>query len=126
MSDRKRVLVAEDNDVNFQLVEVVLASLDVTLVRASSGQQAIDLATAIPPDLIYMDLRLPDMDGLDVVRMLRAQESTSHIPIVALTALAMVGDGARAKEAGCDAYITKPFSVHKLVEITRQFLDAPA
>ena len=124
MSERKCVLVAEDNDVNFQLVEVVLKPLDLRVVRATSGAQAIELAAINHPDLIYMDIRLPDM-GLDAVRYIRADESTSHTPIIALSALAMVGDSNRAMNAGCDGYLSKPFSIRSLVEVTRQFVDPP-
>jgi two-component system cell cycle response regulator DivK len=122
MPDRKRVLVAEDDDVNFELVEVVLKPLKVTVMRASTGKQAIEIATISRPDLILMDIRLPIVDGLEAVRRLRANSATHAIPIVALTASAMVGDSVRALEAGCNAYLSKPVSVRELLEVARRFL----
>ena len=94
----KHVLVAEDNDLNFRLVEFILTRLGVTVRRATTGDQALADATSDPPGLIFMDIQLPGIDGLQATRQLRANPATQDIPIVALTALAMVGDEERAHE----------------------------
>ncbi|HEU0166377.1 MAG TPA: response regulator [Chloroflexota bacterium] len=123
----KYVLVAEDNDLNFRLVQFILTRLGVEVRRATSGDQALAGAIADPPGLIYMDIQLPGMDGLQVTRQLRSQPATQDVPIVALTALAMVGDEERAIAAGCNAYLTKPVSPHDLQDMTRRYLlDAAA
>lgn len=118
----KRVLVAEDNDTNYVLVQVVLRRLGCEVLRATTGDEAIATATSVLPDLVYMDIQLPAPDGLEVTRRLRADPATRDIPIVALTAQAMVGDRERALAAGCDAYLTKPVSIHLLEETTERFL----
>lgn len=117
-----QVLVVEDNDMNFTLVQFVLQRLGVEVARAKTGPEALEMAAAKAPDLIYMDIHLPGMDGLEVTRQLRSQETTQHIPIVALTALAMVGDQERALAAGCDGYLTKPVSANQLRDSVNQYL----
>ena len=123
MLAHKRVLVAEDNDMNFALVEIVLRNLGVDVLRAATGQEALDLATKEHPDLVYMDVQMPILDGLEVTRRLRAQPETQAVPVVALTALAMAGDEEKVLAAGCNAYISKPVSPATLREMTRRFLD---
>ena len=118
----KYVLVAEDNDLNFRLAQFILARLGVEVRRATTGDQALADALADPPALIYMDIQLPGIDGLQVTRELRSNPATQHVPIVALTALAMVGDEERAISAGCNAYLTKPVSPHDLQDMTRRYL----
>jgi CheY-like chemotaxis protein len=121
-----RVLVVEDNDLNFRLVQFVLVKLGVEVDRAKTGPEAIEMAAQQVPDLIYMDIHLPGMDGLEVTRRLRSVEATSRVPIVALTALAMSGDEARALEAGCDGYLTKPVSAQDLRENVNRYLSVQA
>ncbi|HLG73477.1 MAG TPA: response regulator [Chloroflexota bacterium] len=122
----QRVLVVEDNDMNFTLVQFVLQRLGLDVQRAKSGPEALDLVEAGAPDLIYMDIHLPGMDGLEVTRHLRAKEMTRKIPIVALTALAMAGDQERALQAGCDGYLTKPVSANDLRESVSRYLEGAA
>ena len=115
-----RVLVVEDNDMNMQLVEYLLEQGGYDLAKATSGEEALAVThdPSIPvPDLILMDIHLPGMDGLSVVRELKTNPRTAHTPILALTAHAMRGDRDRFLEAGCDGYISKPIDV-------RTFLDA--
>ena len=104
------VLVVEDNDMNMQLVEYLLEEGGYTTVKATSGEEALEVArSAVPrPDLVLMDIHLPGMDGLSVVREMKADARTSAIPILALTAHAMRGDRDRFLESGCDGYISKP------------------
>jgi CheY-like chemotaxis protein len=120
------VLVVEDNDLNYSLVEFVLGQQGLLISRADTGQQALDMATADPPDLVFMDIQLPGMDGLEVTRRLRQNPLTQGVPIVALTALAMAGDEERVLAAGCDAYLSKPVSPVDLVAVASRFVDIRA
>ncbi len=126
MPASQRVLVVEDNDLNYSLVEFVLGQQGLLISRADTGQQALDMATADPPDLVFMDIQLPGMDGLEVTRRLRKNPLTQGVPIVALTALAMAGDEERVLAAGCDAYLSKPVSPVDLVAVASRFVDIRA
>ena len=122
MSGRK-ILVVEDNDMNMQLVEFLLEEGGYDIVKATSGEEALALTRdGSAPDLILMDIHLPGMDGLSVVRAMKGDTRTSRIPILALTAHAMRGDKDRFLEAGCDGYISKPIDVKTfLASIERYF-----
>ena len=96
------------------LIVDVLTSLDYVVIQAMDGEQGISLARSHVPDLILMDLSLPRMDGWTAARMIKTDASLQHIPIIALTAHAMVGDRERAIEAGCDDYISKPINLQEL------------
>src|SRR5687768_5599279 len=125
MSTRK-ILVVEDNDMNMQLVEFLLEEGGFDIVKASSGEEALALTRDVTssPDLILMDIHLPGMDGLSVVREMKADERTSRIPILALTAHAMRGDRDRFLEAGCDGYISKPIDVKTFLPSIQKFLKS--
>ena len=125
MSVRK-ILVVEDNDMNMQLVEFLLEEGGFDIVKASSGEEALTLTreASSAPDLILMDIHLPGMDGLSVVREMKADERTRRIPILALTAHAMRGDRDRFLEAGCDGYISKPIDVKTFIGSIQQYLRA--
>ncbi|MDE3077859.1 MAG: response regulator [Chloroflexota bacterium] len=120
--DAPRVLVVEDNDLNYQLVAFVLSRLGLSVLRAADAEAALDLATSERPDLIYMDIQLPGTDGLEVTRRLKASSATCNVPVIALTAFAMVGDEEKALAAGCDGYLTKPVSPQQLRAVTQRFL----
>jgi len=113
MTDRPaRVLVVEDNEMNMQLVEYLLEEGGYQIVKAASGEDALSIARGGEPvDLILMDIHLPGIDGLSVIREMKADPQTGAIPILALTAHAMRGDKDRFLEAGCDGYISKPIDV---------------
>ncbi len=118
-----RVLVVEDNDMNMQLVEYLLEEGGYQIVKAASGEEALSIArTGDPVDLILMDIHLPGIDGLSVVREMKTDAVTSAIPILALTAHAMRGDKDRFLEAGCDGYISKPIDVKTFLSSIRQYL----
>ena len=118
-----RVLVVEDNDMNMQLVEYLLEEGGYQIVKAASGEEALSIARGGEPvDLILMDIHLPGIDGLSVVREMKADARTSTIPILALTAHAMRGDKDRFLEAGCDGYISKPIDVKTFLSSIRQYL----
>src|SRR5437763_8788371 len=118
-----RVLVVEDNDMNMQLVEYLLEEGGYQIVKAASGEEALSIArTGDPVDLILMDIHLPGIDGLSVVREMKTDAVTSAIPILALTAHAMRGDKDRFLEAGCDGYISKPIDVKTFLTSIRSYL----
>ena len=105
------ILVVEDNDDNRQLVIKVLSRKGYQVVGVVDGKAALEKLSSINPDLILMDINLPNMDGYEVTQRIRQQEAFETLPIVALTAHAMVGDEEKSLAAGCDAYITKPINV---------------
>jgi len=105
-----RVLVVEDNPANMTLATFLLESAGHTVLKASDAETGVALAGAEQPDLILMDIQLPGMDGLKATGLLKADPLTRDIPVIALTALAMKGDEARIRAAGCDGYIAKPLS----------------
>ena len=110
------ILVVEDNDDNRQLVLKVLGRRGYEVVGVVDGNEALKRLNAINPDLILMDINLPDMDGYEVTRRIRLQGKFATLPIVALTAHAMVGDEEKSLTAGCDAYISKPINVRTFPE----------
>lgn len=119
---RAKVLVVEDNDMNMQLVEYLLEEGGYEILKATSGEEALEVTSRTVPDLILMDIHLPGMDGLTVVREMKGSDRTQGIPILALTAHAMRGDRDRFLEAGCDGYISKPIDVKTFIESIEQYL----
>jgi CheY-like chemotaxis protein len=120
-----KVLVVEDNDMNMQLVEYLLEEGGYEIVKASSGEEALSITrdSASPaPDIILMDIHLPGMDGLSVVREIKSDERMRGVPILALTAHAMRGDKDRFLEAGCDGYISKPIDVKTFLSSIEQYV----
>jgi CheY-like chemotaxis protein len=116
------VLVVEDNDMNMQLAEYLLEEEGFAILKAASGEEALELTNRLRPDLILMDLHLPGLDGLSVVRRMKGEARTRKIPILALTAHAMRGDRERFLEAGCDGYISKPIDVKNFIAAIRAHL----
>lgn len=121
---KARVLVVEDNRDNMTLIVDVLMSLNYDVLQATDGEEGVAVARAETPDLVLMDLSLPKMDGWTAARALKADEKLRHIPIIALTAHAMVGDRERALEAGCDDYVTKPIDLPKLAGKIAHYLGS--
>lgn len=120
----KVVLLVEDDEDNRDLVAFVIARsrMDVELVLAENGQEALDKSFAKPPDLILMDMQMPVMDGWAAVPILKADERTKNIPIVAFTAQAKPEDKARARELGCVDYYTKPMDPEELLAFVQKYL----
>lgn len=116
------ILVVDDNGTNRKLVSDVLGFDGYRILQASDAEVAQEIIRSTPPDLILMDIALPGMDGLTLTRQLKASETTRHIIIVALTAFAMKGDDAKAREAGCDGYITKPIDTRTLPDAVAGYL----
>ncbi|ORE99164.1 response regulator [Aurantimonas sp. 22II-16-19i] len=119
----KTVMIVEDNELNMKLFRDLLVAHGYDTVQTRSGLEAMDLARAHRPDLILMDIQLPEISGLDVTRQLKADPELFKIPIVAVTAFAMKGDEERIRQGGCEAYISKPISVNRFMEVIRSFLD---
>ncbi len=111
-----KILLVEDNEMNRDMLSRRLARRDHEVVIAVDGQQGVDMATSERPQLILMDMSLPVIDGWEATRRLKADETTSGIPIIALTAHAMAGDREKTLEAGCDDYDTKPIELPRLLE----------
>ncbi len=116
------ILVVDDNSTNLKLVSDVLGFDGYRILQASDAESAQEIIRTTPPDLILMDIALPGMDGLTLTRLLKAAQTTRHIVIVALTAFAMKGDDAKARDAGCDGYITKPIDTRTLPHAVSGFL----
>lgn len=116
------ILLVEDNLHNRRIFQGVLAHAGFHVLEAEDGGRALELATSTPPDLILMDLSIPVLDGWECTRQLKADPRTRAVPIIALTAHAMRGDEERAREAGCDGYLSKPISPRKVVEEVKRVL----
>jgi len=118
----KRILLVEDDFMNMRLAEHVLETEGYTVVKAATGQEALKQIESTPPDLILMDLQLPDIDGMALVRILREKAMTRDTTILALTAYAMKGDRERILQIGCNGYIAKPINVQKFINTVRRYL----
>ena len=103
-----RILVIEDSPVNMALTVAILENAGHSVIQADRARLGIELAKREHPDLVLMDIQLPDLDGLTATRQLKADPSTAHLPVIALTAFAMKGDEEESRAAGCDGYVTKP------------------
>src|SRR5207253_4659957 len=108
--DMPNILVVEDNPTNMKLSTFLLESAEYHVICATTAEAGLMLARECRPDLILMDIQLPGMDGLQATAILKADEATRHIPVIALTALAMKGDEERIRAAGCDGYVAKPLA----------------
>ncbi|MGQ3671703.1 response regulator [Xanthobacter sp. TB0136] len=117
----KTVMIVEDNELNMKLFHDLLEAHGYKTVETRSGVEAVELARAHRPDLIIMDIQLPEISGLDVTRKLKADPELKVIPVVAVTAFAMKGDEERIRAGGCEAYLSKPISVMKFLETVREF-----
>lgn len=118
-----RVLVIEDNPINLELVTALLDVEGCHVLAAESADVGLRLAAAEQPDLIVMDVQLPGMTGYEATRHLKADPATMAIPVVVVTAQAMRGEEAKAREAGCDAYLTKPLDARAFRDIVRRLLE---
>jgi len=118
----KKVLIVEDNELNMKLFHDLLDSQGYETLQTREGLQALALARQHKPDLILMDIQLPEISGLEVTKWLKDDEELSHIPVVAVTAFAMKGDEERIRQGGCEAYISKPISVMHFLDVVRKHL----
>jgi two-component system cell cycle response regulator DivK len=115
----ERILVVEDNELNMKLFRDVLVATGYRTLEATRGGQAVELAAEHAPDLVLMDIQLPDIDGAHALRRLRADQRTAAIPVLAVTAQAMDGDRERFLAEGFDGYLSKPVNVHELIGTVR-------
>lgn len=119
----KKVLIVEDNELNMKLFKDLIEGCGYETVRTANGREAVDLARAHKPDLILMDIQLPEVSGLDVTQWLKADDELCVIPVIAVTAFAMKGDEERIRKGGCEAYISKPIQVPKFIETIKSYLN---
>ncbi len=119
----KKVLIVEDNELNMKLFHDLLEAHGINTVQARDGRNVLDLARAEKPDLILMDIQLPEVSGLDVTRWLKDDDELKSIPVIAVTAFAMKGDEQKIREGGCEDYISKPISVTKFLETVQKYLN---
>jgi two-component system, cell cycle response regulator DivK len=119
------VLIADDNADNILLLRRIIrrSGIECEYIDAQSGREALKLATERNPELILLDMKMPDMDGYEAAAALRSNEPTKHIPVIAVTAQAMLGDKERALAAGCDEYMTKPVDPALLIETLKKYLS---
>ena len=119
----KRILVVEDQEDNRQILRDLLSNAGFEMIEAEDGQQALTQAAKHKPDLILMDIQLPLLDGYEATRRIKADPALRSIPIIAVTSYALSGDEAKARAAGCDDFIPKPYSPRQLLAKVRQYLD---
>ena len=117
------VLVVEDNERNMKLLRDVLAASGYRTLEATTGSLAVELAQRHIPDVVLMDVQLPDLDGVEALRRIRGDARTAYVPVVAVTAQAMDGDRERCLGAGFDAYLPKPVDVRELLALVRRCCD---
>jgi two-component system, cell cycle response regulator DivK len=120
---RRRVLIVEDNDLNMKLFNDLLVAHGYDTLQTKDGVEALALARQHRPDLILMDIQLPEVSGLEVTKWIKEDKSLSMIPIIAVTAFAMKGDREKVRDGGCEDYIAKPISVASFLQTVERFLS---
>ncbi|MBI1274113.1 MAG: response regulator [Alphaproteobacteria bacterium] len=120
---RKLVLIVEDNELNMKLFRDLLEAHGYATLETRDGMEALKVARAHTPDLILMDIQLPEVSGLEVTKWFKEDQGLKHIPIIAVTAFAMKGDEEKIRAGGCEGYIAKPISVNKFLKTIQQFLE---
>ena len=120
----KRILVIEDQEDNRQIVRDLMTASGYELIEATTGEEGLEAAARERPDLILMDIQLPGIDGYEVTRRIKANPQLQKIPIIAVTSYALSGDDKKAFAAGCDGYVTKPYSPRLLLAKIREYLPA--
>lgn len=119
----KSVLIVEDNELNMKLFNDLLQANGYRTLQTKDGREAVDIARANRPDLILMDIQLPEISGLEITRILKDDPELRGIPVIAVTAFAMKGDEEKIREGGCEGYIAKPISVANFLQTVARFLD---
>ena len=118
----KRVLAIEDHEENRRIMRLLLASAGIDMIEAVTGEDGVAMAEKERPDVILMDIQLPGLDGYEATRRIKSNPELRHIPIIVVTSYALSGDDVKAFEAGCDAYVTKPFVPRELLAKVRGYL----
>jgi two-component system cell cycle response regulator DivK len=121
----KQVLIVEDNELNMKLFNDLLEANGYGTIQTRSGVEAVELARKHKPDLILMDIQLPEVSGLQVIQWIKDDEALKRIPVIAITAFAMKGDEEKIRQGGCEAYLSKPISVVRFLETVRTYLADP-
>ncbi len=116
------ILIVEDNDLNMKLFRDLLEAHGFDTLQAKNGSEALSLIHKHHPDLVIMDMQLPEVSGLEVTRQIKSDDTIKSIPVVAVTAFAMKGDEEKFRDGGCEAYIAKPISVSRFVETVKRFV----
>ncbi len=119
----KTVLIVEDNELNMKLFADLLTAHGHKTLQTKDGMEALKIAREKRPDLILMDIQLPEVSGLEVTKWLKEDDELKSIPVVAVTAFAMKGDEEKIREGGCEAYISKPISINHFMATIKRFLD---
>jgi two-component system cell cycle response regulator DivK len=122
MAMTKTILIAEDNELNMKLFHDLLESQGYDILQTKNGIEALQIAREKKPDLILMDIQLPEVSGLEVTKWIKEDENISSIPVIAVTAFAMKGDEQKFRDGGCEAYIAKPISVDGFLSTVERFL----
>ena len=123
MATAKTVLIVEDNELNMKLFHDLLDAHGIATIQTRNGMEVMDIAREKKPDLILMDIQLPEVSGLDVIKWLKQDDKLKQIPVIAVTAFAMKGDEEKIRESGCEDYISKPISVLQFLDVVRAWLD---
>lgn len=121
---KKKVLIVEDNELNMKLFHDLLEANGIDTAQTREGKKALDMAREHKPDLIIMDIQLPEISGLEITKSLKQDDELAHIPVIAVTAFAMKGDEQKIREGGCEDYISKPISVSRFIEVVKKHLEA--
>jgi two-component system cell cycle response regulator DivK len=120
----KTVLIVEDNELNMKLFNDLLQAHGYNTLQTRDGREVLSMTRKHRPDLILMDIQLPEISGLEIAKMLKADDDLNSIPVVAVTAFAMKGDEQKIRNGGCDGYIAKPISVNNFLQTVSKFLEA--
>ena len=120
---QKSILIVEDNELNMKLFNDLLEAHGYKTLQTRNGKEALELTRLHKPDLILMDIQLPEVSGLQVTQWIKQDEGLRHIPVIAITAFAMKGDAEKIRQGGCEAYLSKPISILKFLETVRSFLN---
>ena len=120
---QKTVLIVEDNELNMKLFNDLLFAQGYRTLQTQDGMNALEIARSEQPDLILMDIQLPEVSGLEVTKWLKEEDDLRHIPVIAVTAFAMKGDEEKIRDGGCEDYIAKPISVVDFLATVKKFLD---
>lgn len=126
MKIKKKILIVEDNDLNLKLFRDLLDAHGYDTYETKNGMEVLNLARNVKPDLILMDIQLPEISGLDITRRLKSDAEVSYIPVIAVTAFAMKDDEEMILSAGCEAYMSKPISIPLFITTVQKFLNETA
>ncbi len=120
---KKKVLIVEDNELNMKLFDDLLSAHGYTTFKTRDGNKVLEIAREARPDLIIMDIQLPEVSGLEVTQRLKADDDLKPIPVVAVTAFAMKGDEEKIRQGGCEDYVSKPISITEFMKVVQKYLD---